>query len=58
LAQSATFPKGDLIGTRQATEDFLLQQLKQGSPGKKTVEEESKDGWMGKLEAEARLNVK
>ena len=46
LAQSATIPDRDLIGTRRVTEDFLLQQLKQGSPGKKMAMEESKTvGW-------------
>lgn len=47
LAQSATIPNGDLIGTRQVTVDFLLQQSKQGSPGMKIGQERVKEGWMG-----------
>lgn len=57
LARSATMPDWDLIGTRQVTEDFLLQQLKQGSPGKKMGQGRVKRGLDGKLKEEARLDM-
>lgn len=57
-------PNRELIGTRQATEDFLLQQLKQGSPGKKMGQGRVEDGPRqsqrrldGKLKEEARLDI-